>query len=75
MFPSFFASAAASVSLLGLLMVAPAMAAGPLEVTSQVLVEASANLHRRVGLLDDALEREQLPSPVHRLQDRLSLAF
>jgi len=40
MFPSFFASAAASVSLLGLLMVAPAMAAGPLEVTSQVLVEA-----------------------------------
>ena len=42
---------------------------------AQVLVEASANLHRRVGLLDDALEREQLPSPVHRLQDRLSLAF
>ncbi|MDP1027358.1 hypothetical protein Q5H91_09045 [Sphingomonas sp. KR1UV-12] len=40
MFPSFLSSAAVSVSALGLLMVAPAIAAGPLEVTAHILVEA-----------------------------------
>lgn len=39
------------------------------------LVEASANLHRRVGLLDAAQDTGQAASPVQRLQDRLALAF
>ena len=39
------------------------------------LVEASANLHRRVGMLDTALETQLAPSPVHHLHDRLALAF
>lgn len=42
---------------------------------ARMLVEASANLHRRVGLLDAAQEGELTPSPVHRLHDRLALAF
>lgn len=46
-----------------------------LPARAQALVAASANLHRRVGLLDGALERDQAPSPVHRLHDRLALAF
>lgn len=39
------------------------------------LVEASANLHRRVGMLDAAQEDGQTASPVHRMHDRLALAF
>jgi regulator of CtrA degradation len=39
------------------------------------LVDASVNLHRRVGLLDGAQETQLTPSPVHRLHDRLALAF
>ncbi|MEA1083103.1 MAG: DUF1465 family protein [Sphingomonas sp.] len=46
-----------------------------LPVRAQGLVAASANLHRRVGLLDDAQVPHPTPSPVHRLQDRLALAF
>ncbi|MCP3733744.1 DUF1465 family protein [Sphingomonas sp. RP10(2022)] len=46
-----------------------------LPVRARTLVEASANLHRRVGLLDAAQENELAPSPVHRLHDRLALAF
>lgn len=42
---------------------------------ARTLVEASANLHRRVGLLDAALETQFAPSPVHHLHDRLALAF
>jgi regulator of CtrA degradation len=42
---------------------------------AQGLIESSANLHRRVGLLDAAQEIDQTPSPVHRLHDRLALAF
>lgn len=43
---------------------------------AKALVETSANLHRRVGLLDAAQEHELAPvSPVHRLHDRIALAF
>ena len=48
---------------------------GALPLRARSLVEASANLHRRVGLLDGAQEQEGTPSPVHRLHDRLALAF
>ena len=46
-----------------------------LPVRAQRLVVASANLHRRVGLLDDAQEEVRTVSPVHHLHDRLALAF
>lgn len=46
-----------------------------LPVRARTLVEASANLHRRVGLLDAAQGTDMMPSPVHRLRDRLALAF
>jgi len=39
------------------------------------LVTASADLHRRVGLLDRAQAAPQAQSPVHGLHDRLALAF
>ena len=39
------------------------------------MILASIDLHRRVGLLDAALEVQLTPSPVHRLHDRLALAF
>lgn len=42
---------------------------------ARALVASSAELHRRVGLLDSAQEGRLPPSPVHRLQDRLALAF
>ena len=42
---------------------------------ARALVEASANLHRRVGLLDAAQVDAVAPSPVQRLHDRLALAF
>lgn len=42
---------------------------------ARALVEASANLHRRVGLLDAAQVDAVAPSPVQRLYDRLALAF
>ena len=42
---------------------------------ARALVAASANLHRRVGMLDTALETQRTPSPVHHLHDRLALAF
>jgi len=42
---------------------------------ARALIDASANLHRRVGLLDAAQEQALTASPVHRLQDRLALAF
>lgn len=48
---------------------------GALPSGARKLVEASANLHRRVGLLDSAQEVQADHSPVHRLHDRLSLAF
>jgi regulator of CtrA degradation len=46
-----------------------------LPVRAQGLVAASANLHRRVGLLDEAQVPHPTPSPVHHLHDRLALAF
>ncbi len=46
-----------------------------LPIRARTLIEASANLHRRVGLLDRAQAVECGPSPVHRLRDRLALAF
>ncbi len=53
---------------------------GALPQRARALVEASANLHRRVAMLDQAQEQNLTPSPlhrspVHRLHDRLSLAF
>lgn len=42
---------------------------------ARALVAASADLHRRVGLLDAAQEAEFLPSPVHGMHDRLAQAF
>ncbi|MBI0475081.1 DUF1465 family protein [Sphingomonas sp. MA1305] len=39
------------------------------------LVAASADLHRRVGLLDAAQDMMAAPSPVHGLHDRLAQAF
>jgi regulator of CtrA degradation len=42
---------------------------------ARALVEASANLHRRVGHLDAAQVEQIAPSPVQRLHDRLALAF
>lgn len=48
---------------------------GALPPRARVLIAASADLHRRVGLLDRAQGVAQAPSPVHGLQDRLALAF
>ncbi len=39
MFPGFFTTAASSIAMLAMLTVAPAIAAGPLEVTAKVMVE------------------------------------
>jgi len=49
---------------------------GALPTGARALIDASADLHRRVGLLDHA--QQVVPatvSPVHSLQDRLSMAF
>ncbi len=42
---------------------------------AQALIAASANLHRRVGLLDGAQEQGQSASPVQQMHDRLAMAF
>lgn len=42
---------------------------------ARALIDTSANLHRRVALLDAAQEGDLAASPVHRLHDRLALAF
>ena len=48
---------------------------GALPRRAQALIATSADLHRRVALLDVAQEATLMPSPVHCLQDRLALAF
>jgi regulator of CtrA degradation len=48
---------------------------GALPSRAQALVSASADLHRRVAMLDEAQVSGESASPVHRLQDRLTLAF
>lgn len=49
---------------------------GALPPRARALVAASADLHRRVALLDQAQAANDLgASPVHNLHDRLSLAF
>lgn len=48
---------------------------GALPPRARSLVEASANLHRRVAMLDEAQEQAVMHSPVQRLHDRLALAF
>ena len=49
---------------------------GALPPRARALVAASADLHRRVALLDQAQAANDLGgSPVHNLHDRLSLAF
>ncbi len=48
---------------------------GALPQRARALVEASANLHRRVGMLDAAQETQPDHSPVHQLHNRLALAF
>ncbi|AXJ96196.1 MULTISPECIES: DUF1465 family protein [unclassified Sphingomonas] len=43
---------------------------------ARALVASSADLHRRVGLLDEALDGAAVaPSPVHGLHDRIAQAF
>jgi regulator of CtrA degradation len=47
-----------------------------LPIRARQLIAASADLHRRVGLLDQAQETPAVAaSPVHNLHDRLALAF
>ena len=48
---------------------------GALPHRARALIAASADLHRRVGLLDRAQGVTDMPSPVHNLHDRLALAF
>lgn len=48
---------------------------GALPSRAQALVAASANLHRRVSLLDAAQEGDTSGSPVHSLHERLTHAF
>ena len=48
---------------------------GALPPRAQGLIAASADLHRRVALLDTAQEAGSPTSPVHRLQNRLAHAF
>lgn len=58
----------ATVSDAALVAVLPAQA--------RALIEASIDLHRRVGRLDDAQEdKAPAPSPARRMQERLELAF
>ena len=42
---------------------------------ARALIEASADLHRRVARLDGAQATAAAASPVHGLQERLALAF
>lgn len=46
-----------------------------LPLRAQALVTASSELHRRVGLLDEAQERQPEPSPVASMHARLANAF
>ena len=48
---------------------------GALPIRARMLIASSADLHRRVGLLDCAQESALLPSPVHGMQQRLAMAF
>ncbi len=48
---------------------------GALPTRARSLIAASADLHRRVGLLDRAQGVPQGSSPVHGLQQRLAMAF
>ena len=48
---------------------------GALPPRARSLIATSAELHRRVALLDDAQVANVRPSPVHRLHDRLAMAF
>ncbi len=43
--------------------------------TAQGMIAASADLHRRVARLDEALQTSATPSPARTLQDRIALAF
>ena len=48
---------------------------GALPPRARALIAASADLHRRVGLLDAAQATPLTQSPVHGLQNRLAMAF
>lgn len=48
---------------------------GALPVRARSLISASADLHRRVELLDRAQAADRAPSPVHGLHERLAVAF
>jgi len=48
---------------------------GALPLRARSLIAASADLHRRVGLLDRAQGVTETDSPVHNLHNRLALAF
>ena len=48
---------------------------GALPKRARALIASSADLHRRVGLLDAAQATELMPSPVHDLHHRLAASF
>ena len=61
---------------LGVAPISDPAAVRPLPVRARALIDASADLHRRVGRLDAAQEAALPPlSPVQSLQERLALAF
>lgn len=54
---------------------APGEGVETLPATARALVAASAELHRRVTLIDAAQVAAAAPSPAHLLQSRLAAAF